>query len=275
MYLTDEQFQTFQEKGFVVLSQLFSSSEIEAMQDEIPGLFSRDTPRRVLEKGSDVVRSVYGSHTESDIFARLARHPALVEPARRILGSDVYVYQFKINAKRAFDGDVWEWHQDFVFWQQEDGMPEPRVVNAVVFLDEVNEFNGPLLFIPGSHQEGVVSVNAKELDPAYGNGPAWISNLTAKLKYFVPREDVARFVVRSGGIEAPKGPSGSVLFFDSNIVHGSAQNVSPFDRRVVVVTYNSVENLPRPIENPRPDFLASRDFTPVVPLPGSSLLEAV
>ena len=29
-------------------------------------------------------------------------------------------------------------------------------MNVAIFLDEVNEFNGPLMFIPGSHKKGVV-----------------------------------------------------------------------------------------------------------------------
>jgi ectoine hydroxylase len=35
----------------------------------------------------------------------------------------VYIYQFKINVKAAFGGDVWQWHQDYIFWRNEDGMP--------------------------------------------------------------------------------------------------------------------------------------------------------
>jgi len=31
-------------------------------------------------------------------------------------------------------------------------MPEARAMNVAIFLDEVNEFNGPLMLIPGSHK---------------------------------------------------------------------------------------------------------------------------
>ena len=62
-------------------------------------------------------------------------------------------------------------------------MPTPRVVNAVLFLDEVNEFNGPLIFIPGSHKEGTIDVAAQDTRSSrYQQSPAWISNLTASLK---------------------------------------------------------------------------------------------
>ena len=70
----------------------------------------------------------------------------------QIFGEPVYMHQFKINGKMAFDGDVWQWHQDYGTWKNDDQMPEPRATNVAIFLDEVNEFNGPLMFIPGSHQ---------------------------------------------------------------------------------------------------------------------------
>src|SRR3546814_9075899 len=72
----------------------------------------------------------------------------------QMLGGEVYVHQFKINGKAAFDGDVWQWHQDYGTWAADDDMPAPRAMNLAVYLDEVTEFNGPLLFIPGSHKVG-------------------------------------------------------------------------------------------------------------------------
>ena len=108
------------------------------------------------EKGSDAVRTNFAAHMYSEPFARLARHPRMVEPVMQIFGEDVYMHQFKINGKMAFDGDVWQWHQDYGTWKNDDLMPEARAMNVAIFLDEVNEFNGPLMFIPGSHKLGVL-----------------------------------------------------------------------------------------------------------------------
>ena len=144
----------------------------------------------------------------------------------KILGSEVYVYQFKINAKAAFGGDIWEWHQDYVYWQKEDGMPNPRATNVIIFLDEVNEFNGPLFFIPGSHKEGVIEMPAREAGTEISNehNPGWLSS---QLKYTLDRETVAQRIAKYG-ILAPKGPAGSVLFTHPNTIHCSPSNMSPF-----------------------------------------------
>ena len=66
------------------------------------------------------------------------------------------MHQFKINAKAPFDGDVWQWHQDYGTWKRDDGMPEARAMNISVFLDEVYPYNGPLMFIPKSHKRGTL-----------------------------------------------------------------------------------------------------------------------
>jgi ectoine hydroxylase len=271
MKLTPEQLQSYENDGFLCLPSWFSPAEVERMRAELPGLFAEDSERRVVEKGSQVVRSVYGSHRTNDVFRRLAHHPRLVEPAMQILGRQVYVYQFKINAKIAFLGDLWEWHQDYIFWQREDGLRQPQLVTVSVFLDDVHEFNGPLLFVPGSHREGVLDPpRVGGVPEGYEESPEWIASLTANLKYSIGRETLARLVGRTG-IVAPKGPAGTLLLFHPNVVHGSVPNMSPFDRQIALVTYNSVENLPVSQENPRPEFLVSRDFTPVVPLTDNAL----
>jgi ectoine hydroxylase len=190
----------------------------------------------------------------------------------QILRSAVYVYQFKVNAKVAFQGDVWEWHQDYIFWQREDGLPEPWLVTASLFLDEVNEFNGPLMIVPGSHKEGVIEPMRTSGVPAgYEESPGWIANLTADLKYSLNKDCVAR-LVSARGIVAPKGPAGSVLFFHPNVVHGSVPNMSPFDRRLVLITYNHAAN--RQTKNARPEFLASRNAERLSPVADDVLLRA-
>lgn len=276
MLLTQEQQKAYEEQGYLLLPNCFAQAEVDIIKGQLPEVFGRDGEARVTEKDGQMLRSVYGSHTENDVFRRLSMHPRIVNPSRQLLDSDVYVYQFKINAKAAFGGDLWDWHQDYIFWNQEDGMPTPRVTNCVLFLDEVTEFNGPLFLIPGSHKEGILtSAKPSELqggrrEQVYADSPAWITSLTANLKYSLDRERVGQLVSRYGMV-APKGPAGSVLLFDSNIVHGSPNNISPFDRVVVIITFNSVENVPRKTESMRPSFLVGRDHTPVVPVADDAL----
>ena len=102
------------------------------------------------------VRTAFAVHTYNPVFEALVHSPRFVEPAEQLLKDKTYIHQFKINGKAAFDGDVWQWHQDYGTWKADDDMPEARAMNLAVFVDEVNEFNGPLYFIPQSHKKGAI-----------------------------------------------------------------------------------------------------------------------
>lgn len=145
-------------------------------------------------------------------------------------------------------------------------MPEPRAVNVAIFLEEVNQFNGPLCLIPGSHKEGIISsLNQIERDWASIENDEWTLNFQANLKY-TTSEKIVSNLVEKYGIEAPKGVAGSVLFFHPNIVHGSTNNISPISRKIAIIGDNSLENIPVSVENPRPDFIVGRNYAAIKPL---------
>lgn len=280
MRINEEQLRHYEEQGYLLLPGYFSPAEVEAVRSQLPHVLGREGRGHIAEKEGEKVRSVYGAHLENETFRRLSLHPRLVEPSIQMLGGGVYVYQVKVNAKMAFGGDVWDWHQDYIYWRNLDGMPAPRVTNAALFLDDATEFNGPMYLIPGSHKEGCFSLpdrdrdsaRVRQLYDAYRDAGEWISSLTAELKYSFDREAIAALVGRYGLISV-KAPAGSVLYFHPDIVHASPHNISPFDRVSVVVTYNSVENVPRPKGEPRPEFLVGRNHEPVVPLGDDALLQ--
>ena len=66
-------------------------------------------------------------------------------------------------------------------------------------------------------------------------------------------------------MRSAKGAAGTVVFFHPEIVHGSGTNMSPYDRRLLLLTYNESSNLPCPSSAPRPEYLVGRDITPLRP----------
>ena len=258
MKLSPEQLQQFDRDGYLFFPSLFSPAEIKALTDEVPALYAQRRPENVREKTGDVVRTNFAAHMYSAPFARLARHPRMVEPVRQIFGEDLYMHQFKINGKMAFDGDVWQWHQDYGTWLNDDQMPEARAMNVAIFLDEVNEFNGPLMFIPGSHKQGVLDAQHDTSTTSY---PLWTIN-----------HDTIRQMVAKGGIVAPKGPAGSMILFHGCLVHASTSNLSPWNRVSVYLSLCAVSNHIRRFK--RPGYIAHRDFTPIECLPDDCLLKS-
>jgi ectoine hydroxylase len=256
----------YETTGYLLIEDLFSSSEIANIKTSIPDILRDPTERTVLEASQRTVRSVYGIHEHSPVFGHLARHPRLLERARQLLRGDVYVYQSKLNTKAAFDGDVWPWHQDYVYWQREDSMPAPRALTVAVFLDDVTEFNGPMMVVPGSHRRGVLPFVTNDGQPAgYDASAPWLPNVVASLKYTLEKHSFMR-LARQQGLVAPKARAGAALFFDCNLAHASAPNLSPFDRTLAFLTYNRVDNAPPAAALHRPAFLVSRDTRATMPV---------
>ncbi len=257
MQLTQEQIAQFDRDGSLFFPGLFTPEEIQVLMDEVPRLYAQHRPENVREKGSEAVRTNFAAHMYSKPFARLARHPRMVESVMQIFGEPVYMHQFKINGKMAFDGDLWQWHQDYGTWQADDLMPAARAMNVAIFLDEVNEFNGPLMFIPGSHKLGVLDA---EHDVSTTSYPLWTIN-----------HDTIRKLVARGGLVAPKGPVGSMILFHGCLVHASTANLSPWNRVSVYLSLCAVSNHIRRFK--RPEYIAHRDFTPIQCLPDDCLLQ--
>lgn len=275
MTLTQHQLEQYQQQGYLVIENYFSPAELELLQAELPHIFARDSEKTIREK-SGAVRSVFASHLDNEIFSCFVRLARLIEPARQILDDDVYIHQFKINAKVALEGEQWEWHQDFLYWHKEDSMPEPRVLTAVLFVEEVNEFNGPMLIIPGSHLDGMIDVDVHEKyrRPAATGAaqPAWAPTLTADLKYKIDKQILLRLMANRR-IRSITGPPGTLMFFHGNMFHASSNNLSPWDRISIFASYNSVANAPRWNATPRPLYIAERNCVPLSPLPDNALLE--
>ncbi len=249
MTLTSAELDTFHRDGFLFFPGRFTPREAAVLRREADVVYGLERPE-VWRESSGVARTAFAAHTYNEGFRRLGAHPRLIEPVMRLVDGPVYMHQFKVNAKAAFDGDVWQWHQDFGTWHRDDGMPEPRAMNIAVFLDEVTAANGPLLLIPGSHKHGVLDAGHDLETTSY---PLWT----------LDRETVTRLAER-GGCVAPTGPAGSMLVFSSLIVHASPPNISPFGRTIVYLSLCHVDNHIRLFK--RPEWVAHRDFSAIQPL---------
>jgi ectoine hydroxylase len=244
--LGSEQCAEYARRGILAVEGVFSGREIAALRAAFEEDCAVDGPHRVLEDDGRSVRALYASHLRHATFDWLVRSDRLLGPARQLTGPDLYVWQFKINTKRPFGGAAWCWHQDYIVWREFDGLPTPETLSVAIFLDEVSEFNGPMVFVPSSHVEGVIEPPCKE-------GVA-SSRHVDPLDFELPNQTVAE-LVSDRGIVAPKGAAGTVVFFHANVVHASGLNISPFRRDLLIATYNPLRNAPRGDREARAEYL--------------------
>lgn len=249
-------------KGYTVIEGMLSPGEVQTYWQELVRLSSKEVAagdeRVITEARTGEVRSVFDVHETSELIAELVRDPRVLDRARQLLGSEVYVHQSRINYMPGFKGTGFYWHSDFETWHAEDGMPVPRAVSCSIALTDNYVFNGGLMVMPGSQRTFVQCA---------GETPA--DNYRSSLKdqrVGVPGEEDIVALAAEHGIDQFTGAAGSALWFDSNIMHGSSNNITPYPRSNIFLVFNSVENAlrePFAASAPRPSFIAGRDSTPV------------
>jgi len=256
MLLDANQLSEFNDNGFLVLPELFNADEIATLNKAMDDVFAERVDADIIEKHSGDVRTAMGLHQRHNVFDKLVRHPRLVEPAQQLRGHDLYIQQVKINVKAAFQGEMWRWHYDFATHHEDDGVPAPSALNLHVFLRDVNEFNGPLYFIRGSHLQTSV--------------PAHHDTTTTSYPLWCVEDDAVKGLIEEDNLFSATGRAGTGLIFADTLVHASPPNLSPWNRPIFSLILNPVGN--RQTKCARPEYKHHTDFEPVVSLNDDCLL---
>ena len=201
MELTDTQVAAYEQEGYLFVENVFSPGEMAVLEAAMPEITDPSRPEVSLDEVSGTVRLCHGPHLFNEAFRRLSVHPRLVLPARRLLGTDVYLYQSRLSMKAglgAVQASGWPWHQDYSTWAVADGMREPRALAVFVFLDEVTACNGPLMVIPRSHHAGLISRPLGRFDDR-------------EYSQAIIEPQTLRDLARQGGVAAPLGAAHAAL----------------------------------------------------------------
>ena len=255
--LNTSQLNTYYENGYIVLPD-YMPEMVTPLQDEINRLkrTMANSNELITEADSQAIRSIFMPNAYSKLIDHFSRHPKILNIARQLLGSDVYITQARVNNKPAFNGRSFAWHSDFETWHVEDGMPRMRAVTAWIMLTENNEYNGPLYVIPESHKHYISCAGITNK-----------KNYTQSLKRQqagVPRSETMRQILQDKEIQSIHGSPGSLVFHECNLLHGSPDNISGTQRTVLMLVFNSCENaLKKPFgfQSPRPKYLRNPDST--------------
>lgn len=248
------------EQGYSLVPSLLSQAEVQDFWGELTTLMADPVLARdhrvIREPKSGAVRSIFQVHRLSTKVAALARDERVLDVARQLVGSQVYIHQSRINYMPGFTGNGFYWHSDFETWHAEDGLATPRAVSLSIALTDNYPFNGGLMLIPGSHRHFV---------PCPGHTPPGNhKHSLIEQQVGVPSHDDITELAAEYGIEQFTGSAGAGLWFDSNIMHGSGNNITPYPRSNIFLVFNSVDNAPgRPFETeqPRPEHLAATTTT--------------
>ncbi|MDS9469223.1 ectoine hydroxylase [Paracoccus sp. MBLB3053] len=269
--LSREEFEFFDRNGYLVLRDLFSSDEIASLRDESARLRTggRNLPAEdvITEPNSDEVRTIFRLDGHSALFDRLSRDKRVAGRVRYLLDDDLYLHQSRLNYKPGFTGKEFYWHSDFETWHAEDGMPRMRAISASILLTDNSALNGPLMLMPGSHRSFVACEGAT---PENNHATS-----LKKQEVGVPKPESLARLAEQFGIDYASGPTGTVILFDCNTIHGSNGNITPFPRSNAFFVYNAWSNRvtePFAAAKPRPAFLSERDPQAPIAIEDGSLV---
>lgn len=213
----------FQRDGYVILRGAIGLEQLEHARrcaERWIGV-AHDNP-------SDVFTNYYMAHRPDqgvlyDLFQRspdfreLALHPSIVGAVRQVLGPNFLLYENSLVYKPRNANNQVPFHQDFM-----NRSDEPPKVISWLALDDVDEENGCMYAIPGSHSRGY-------------------------LPWHKVRGQTHHTRIRSDCINESQAlpllmQAGDLLLFHCCLVHGSKQIDSSRPRRAFRVAFQSIES---------------------------------
>lgn len=157
-------------------------------------------------------------HRTSLWLYQICSHPQIIDYVEDLLGPDFYLWGSEFITKAPKSEKVVPWHQDAYYWPLS---PHNSVTVWLAFTD-VDEGNGAMKVIPGTHKGGLVKHKIADEE----------SILSFQLEDGIFREDSAISLTI---------PAGGISLHDDAIVHGSPGNLSDRWRIGFVIRYSSTE----------------------------------
>jgi ectoine hydroxylase-related dioxygenase (phytanoyl-CoA dioxygenase family) len=222
--LTAEQVRHFRDFGYVSGIRLLDDQQIEALRAELTEMTQPAHSGReyFYEYHSDesaaadtLLFHALGAWRVRPAFHDLLWNPAFLVPAYQLLGSAFRLFHDQLFSKPARHGGIVAWHQDYSYWTWTEPMAH---LTCWIGLDDVDEANGCLHYIPGSHRWGLVEKTALA-----GDMEAVRERLSAHQQADFDRK-----------VPIPLG-RGEATFHHPLMMHGSYANRSERPRRATVI----------------------------------------
>lgn len=231
-YLTDEKIDAYRRDGYVALTGVIDARRIA----ELRAATERFVDRSRTISASDGLFDLDPLHSAQTPTLRRIKNPADNDPLYRwvafespipdivaeLLGPDVKFHHSKLNLKGGRVGAPVEWHQDATFYPHSND----DVLAVGLLLDDATAENGCLVVLPGSHREKV--------HEHYDDGGRFIGRMRD--------EDIGRFDAGKG--QLLELPAGSIHIHHYRLIHWSAPNTSPDDRRLLINAYSAADAMP-------------------------------
>jgi ectoine hydroxylase-related dioxygenase (phytanoyl-CoA dioxygenase family) len=215
--LSSDEIDAYHQDGYVIPKGFcFNRSELEKLQAGLDAvLFKNPTimPDRLMNTHLNKAKPyrVEGH----PVFHWLAHDPRVLSIAESVMGPNLILLFTHLFCKPASSNRSVPWHQDGPFWP----VTPMKSCTIWVALDDVDEGNGAMKIIPGSHKKNALEHNL-------------IEDKNSTLNRELPIENVDE-----QNAELIELKAGQVSVHDIGIIHGSAANASGRRRAGLALRY--------------------------------------
>ncbi len=220
----------YEEDGYLVIHDIIAPDVLRRLQAvtsafvEQSRQLTADADGLELGPGHTIddprLRRINDPPARDPAYAAAIRDPDVIDIVTGLLGPDVRHHHSKLTLKLAGHGESVEWHQDWAFYPHTND----SVLEVGVYLDDVDDDNGPLMVVPGSHR-GVIFDH--HVDGRFGGAVA-ATDLRETLEQAV----------------AMTGPAGSLTVHHVRMLHGAGPNRSSRPRRLLFQGYSAADAWP-------------------------------
>ena len=222
-HLTPEQVAHYNEFGYVAGTRILTEAQCDALCDELAELADPNHPGNHLfyeynsNESADpntVLFHALGAWRVSPGFHDILWNPAFIRAASDLLEGPVRFWHDQLFCKPAQHGGVVAWHQDYSYWTRTAPMQH---LTCWIGLDDADEENGCLYYVPGSHQWPLLPMTGLAGD-------------MEAIQSVLSEEQKAAF--QPIPIRLKRG---ECAFHHPLLVHGSYDNKSERSRRAIVL----------------------------------------
>ncbi len=249
--LSNEQEIFYKKNGYLIIPKFFNEKEVAKLQKvafEDPVI--KDNSYDLNDQSGKKTRLALWFTPGEDVYGLLTRSERMVNAVDRLLDGDTAVCHFhsKLMQKEPKVGGAWEWHQDYGYWHKNEFLFPDQMISVMVAITQATQENGCLQIIPGSHKLGRVD-----------HGQAGEQNGASQR--FVD------LILKTREIKYVELNPGDTLFFNSNLLHRSAANLSDKARWSMISAYNRKSNVPYNEDS-------TSCITPIESVPDNALLKS-
>jgi len=139
--LTDADLTRYRNDGVLAPAGTLAPSALADLESELERFLSE-----LRWPNADFIPNIIDREPD---WRRFATMPELIEPVRALIGDDVILWGSGLFCKSAEGGRGTPWHQDGQYWP----IRPLETVTAWIAVDRIDQGNGCLRVIPGSHRD--------------------------------------------------------------------------------------------------------------------------